>query len=994
MKYFFSKWAGPLARRLVLSVFMISVLVTILTSVVSLYIELNKNLQEIETQLDEVKGVYLPSVSSRLWLGDIDALTLDLGGMIKLRSIEYLAVTEAGKVLVEAGQHPPDKTIIRNYPVFYEYNGVEQEIGHFIIEASSADVYKTFYANALSSIVMVAFQTFLVAGLLLLLVGRSVTSHLATISAFARQLGLSNLDQRLVLQRSQKSSGAADELDVLVEALTLMQQQLGESFLAIKESEENLQLTLNCIGDAVIATDSEGRVSRMNPVAEKLSGWLASEAMGRSVREIFSIVDTATQQTLDSPLHQALATNETVILNSPITLLPKIADPHQIIASAAPINNGRALIGAILVFHDVSEQYRMRLALQDSQKRLRMHVEKTPLAVIEWDRDFNVVDWNVAAEKIFGYSKKEAIGSHYSKLVVAPAGWAAVEAIRERLLSNKTLAHQINKNINKAGDVLICEWFNTPLISDSGEVFGVASLVDDISVRVQVEEKNRQQQLEQKLLLDNMLDAVLTVDEDGIVLGFNLSAEGLFGYSSGDIIGQHFRLIMPVDVAQDYQNVLYKSVKGLNPELIGHPHETWVINKSGEQLPVRLSVSTSPQVGTNKQLFIATVHDLSWEKKTEEQLRRSQKMDALGKLTGGIAHDYNNMLGIVLGYAELLSLALNDQPKLCGYAEQIAQAGDRGKILTKKLLTFSKQQVVEAVRLEVNDLLLDQQHLLEKIVTARISLKMDLQEDLWPICVDRGDFDDVLINLCINAMHAMVEGDGVLSIATRNKNLSMRDVDGWGIAAGEYVRLAIADTGEGMTKGTLDKIFDPFFTTKGEQGTGLGLSQVYGFVERSEGTVQVSSELGLGTTFSLYFPRYSGGVESDAVITAEDVALLSGRETIVVADDEPGLLELAKDVLSQQGYRVLCACNADEALVFLRESRVDLLISDVIMPGMNGYQLAALARLEFPATKILIVSGFDETSHVDEADQELKAGALTKPYSTKVLLSHVRELLN
>ncbi|OUS14149.1 hypothetical protein A9Q89_01395 [Gammaproteobacteria bacterium 53_120_T64] len=973
---------------------MISVLVTIITSGVFLYIELNINLKQIDRQLDEVKSVYLPSISSRLWLGDTGALTLDLDGMINLRSIEYLAVTEAGEVLVEAGLHPVDKAISRNYPVFYEYNGAQQEIGRFIIEASSADVYKTFYANALSSVVMVAFQTFLVAGLLLVLVGRRVTSHLVTISAFANQLGLSNLNQQLVLDRPQNLSAAPDEFDVLVEALTLMQQQLSESVLVIKESEENLHLTLNCIGDAVIATDSEGMVSRMNPVAEKLSGWAANEALGCSVREVFSLLDTSSQQPLESPLHQALVANKTVILNNAVTLLAKNSEPHQIIASAAPINNGKSLIGAILVFHDVSEKYRMRIALQNSQKRLRLHVEQTPLAVIEWDQNFNIVDWNVAAEKIFGYSKKEVLGTHYSTLFVAPADRAVIDGGRELLLSKKTQVHRHYKNITKAGDAIDCEWFNTVLMDGDGKVFGVASMVDNISVRVQAEEKNRQQQLEQKLLLDNMLDAVLTVDEEGLVLGFNLSAERLFGYSAEDVIGQHFNMIIPVDITRDCQDILRQNVKGFNSDLIGQPHETWVTNKKGDQLPVRLSIAVSPQVGTDKQLFVATVHDLTREKKIEEQLRRSQKMDALGKLTGGIAHDYNNMLGIVLGYAELLQGSLAEQPKLCAYAEQIQQAGDRGKALTAKLLAFSKQQVAEAVRLDVNALLMGQRHLLEKIVTARITLKMDLQEALWPIWVDRGDFDNVLINLCINAMHAMAAVEGVLSIASRNQSLGARDVEGLGIGAGDYVILAISDTGVGMDPSTLEKIFDPFFTTKGEHGTGLGLSQVYGFVERSEGALQVYSEPGFGTKFSLYFPRYQGDPLLDEVGMPADLLSVSGSETIVVVDDEPGLLELARDVLSQQGYRVLCGSNASEALDLLHGTRVDLLISDVIMPGMNGYQLASIVRAEFPATKILMVSGFDETSHIDEAEQVLKATVLAKPYSTQVLLCRVRELLN
>ncbi len=994
MKNTRSELTGPLARRLGLSVFLISICVTIITSSVYLYTELRRDLKNIEVQLDKVKDVYLPSIGTRLWVSDVESLRLDLGGMLNLQSIEYLSVSEQGEVVVEAGKHPQGEVISRNYPITYDYAGLHQEIGSLTIEATTADVYQLFYDNAFSSIVIVALQTFLVAGLVLLLVGLRVTRPLVTISAFARQLGLANIDQPLVLDRPRRASRSPDELDILVEALSAMQKQLGQSVLALRKSEENLALTLDSIGDAVIATDREGLVTRMNPVAETLTGWALSEAQGRSVRDVFPIVDAVTHKPVPNPVHEALTTGDIVTLSNHTTLLAKNAVEYQIADSAAPILDGDTIIGAILVFHDVTEQYRMRQVLHESQKRFQLHIERTPLAVIEWDRDFIVIDWNPAAEKIFGYTKEEAVGHNSSELIVAPAVRPEVEGVRQKLLANQAVTHQINENTNKAGETLVCEWYNTPLVDEGGQVIGVASFVDDISQRVQAEEKNREQQLEQRQLLDNLLDAVITVDEDGVVLSYNLAAEKLFGYSAEEITGKHFQLMMPSDIARDYQQYLQQSAGGEDVEIIDRAHETWLQNKAGEQFPGRLSVTTASRIGSDKMIFIASIHDLSEEKKTEEQLRRSQKMDALGKLTGGIAHDYNNMLGIVLGYSELLQNALSDQPKLLGYSEQISQAGERGTSLTKKLLAFSKQQMIEAVKLDVNALLKDQRSLLEKVVTARIAVNMDLSEKLWPIWVDKGDFEDVLMNLCINAMHAMAVGDGVLSIETSNQSLGAVDAESLGITAGDYVRLCICDTGKGMDKATVEKIFDPFFTTKGEQGTGLGLSQVYGFVERSEGGVRVYSEPGVGTRFSLYFPRYSGESSVSDAFLPEDMALLRGDESILVVDDEPSLLALARDVLSLQGYKVLCGANGSEALSLLRNNAVDLVISDVIMPGMNGYELADKIRLEFPCMKILIVSGFDETSHADEVDQVLRSQALAKPYSSRDLLERVRQLLS
>ncbi|MBV1892112.1 MAG: PAS domain S-box protein [Gammaproteobacteria bacterium] len=992
-----SKLTSPLARRLGLSVFFISIFVTILTSGVYLYTELRNDIKNIDRQVDEVGRTYLPSIAARLWVADVDTIKLDLDGLLNLQSIEYLAVLEGSDVLFETGNHHSESTIIRRYPIFYNYADKPLQIGVFLIEASTADVYQQFYDSAFSSIIMIAFQTFLVAGLVLLLVSRNVTRHLGTISGFARELGLANLGQQLLLDRPHLRGKSPDELDILVEALSAMQKQMSQSVLELRKSEENLALTLDCIGDAVIATDREGLVTRMNPVAEEMTGWTLSEAAGCSVRDVFPIVDASTLEPIANPVHQALTTGKVVTLSNHTTLLAKNAVEYQIADSAAPIRNGKAIIGAILVFHDVTEQYRMRQALQEKERHLKLHIDQTPLAVIEWNIDFRVTDWNPAAEKLFGYSKEEALGQHYTDLIISSLEPARIEKNYELLISSQSVVQQIDKSTNRFGEVRDCEWFNTPLIDENSQVIGTASLVDDITLRVKAEEKNHEQRLEQQQLLDNLLDAVVTVDEDGVVLSYNLPAEKLFGYTGEELSGKHFRLIMPPAVARDYQQFLYQSAEGLDVEIIDRAHESVMINKAGEQFPVRLSVTTTSRIGSDKMLFIGSIHDLSEEKKTEEQLRRSLKMDALGKLTGGIAHDYNNMLGIVLGYAELLQNALADQPKLLGYSEQISQAGERGANLTKKLLAFSKQEMIEAIELDVNALLRDQRSLLEKVVTARISVKMDLLETLWSIWVDKGDFEDVLMNLCINAMHAMDLGDGILSIETSNQSLSAQDAESLGIAAGDYVRLCISDTGKGMDKATVEKIFDPFFTTKGELGTGLGLSQVYGFIERSKGGVRVYSEPGMGTRFSLYFPRHSGDSSVSETFSPTDMALLRGEESILVVDDEPSLLALARDVLSQQGYKVLCGASGSEALSLLRNNAVDLVISDVIMPGMTGYELAGKIRLEFPDIKVLIVSGFDETSHVDEigeVDQRLRSQALAKPYSSRDLLERVRQLLN
>ena len=388
-----------------------------------------------------------------------------------------------------------------------------------------------------------------------------------------------------------------------------------------------------------------------------------------------------------------------------------------------------------------------------------------------------------------------------------------------------------------------------------------------------------------------------------------------------------------------------------------------------------------------------TVQDITEQVNMEEILRHTQKMDALGKLTGGIAHDYNNMLGVVIGFSELLEGALSEQPKLAKYAHEIHHAAKRGAKLTKKLLSFSRKKSINADVLNINSLLQDERHMLEKTLTARIQLKLELDNDLWPVKLDIGDLEDAIINLSINTMHA-IDGNGELCLHTSNEVINEIDAKLLKLEPGNYVLLNIIDTGIGMDESIRERIFDPFFSTKGNKGTGLGLSQVYGFVERSNGAIKVYSEPGQGTHFTLYFPRYYENDISEHVIETSPEKDSIGKETILVVDDEQALLGLSFEILNQSGYSVICAQSAKQALSILETEPIDLLISDVIMPEMDGYQLAKLVQKKYPHVKIQLSSGFSESKHHGTADEILRQNLLDKPFNSKALLQRVRTLLD
>lgn len=539
---------------------------------------------------------------------------------------------------------------------------------------------------------------------------------------------------------------------------------------------------------------------------------------------------------------------------------------HHYLSIKFPLwNDGGEVYAVGGVSTDITDRFLIEESLRISQQRLLLHREQSPVGVIEWNTDFEFLDWNPAAEKIFGFTKDEVTGKHITTRILPESARPAVNKVWADLLANKGGFYSLNENTTKDGRTILCEWHNTPLVDHDGKVIGVTSLVDDVTQR----------------------------------------------------------------------------------------------------------------------------------QKNEEDLRHSQKMDAIGKLTGGIAHDFNNMLSVILGFSRLLKDRVNDGDlKQIKYCDEILSAGERAKKLTSKLLEFSRKAPSSAETTHINKLLRGMQHMLEKTLTPRIKLVLDMEENLWTVWIDKTRLEDAILNISINSMHAMPDG-GTLTMSSSNIHLAESDIHNIDITPGDYVLLSVSDTGIGMSWEVKEKMFDPFFTTKGDGGTGLGMSQVYGFVQQSGGNIQVYSEPGHGTRIALYIPRHQGsGVDKSERGIKDSMELASGEETILVVDDEVALLELTKEILTIYGYTVLCAESAEQALEVLNSKSVDLLLSDVIMPGMDGYQLATEVEKRYPKIKIQMASGFIDDRKINLANETLHQQRLHKPFSPKELLRRIRHLLD
>lgn len=491
-------------------------------------------------------------------------------------------------------------------------------------------------------------------------------------------------------------------------------------------------------------------------------------------------------------------------------------------------------------------------------------------------------------------------------------------------------------------------------------------------------------------ILDNSTALIYVKDLEGRFLLMNRTCARLFHLSPGEAVGKSDLDLLPPEAAATYRHNDRQAIASGTTVFAA---ETIPLEDGPHEY---LSVKTALRGDDGKPYAICGVStDITEYKRLEERLRQSQKMEAIGGLAGGIAHDFNNLLGIILGYSDVLRSALADRPALRDKVEQIVRAGDQAAELTRKLLTFSRRQMLQPTAVDVNHVLADLEKMLRRVVTENIELVFVAGTEPAVIRCDPGQMEQLLLNLVINARDAMPLG-GQITLATEvvwleaEKGPLLAHPD-----PGFYVHLTVSDTGCGMDAATQARIFEPFFTTKEPgKGTGLGLSTVYGIVEQAGGRIRVESEPGAGSTFHLYLPKAESGAE--LVVKPDNVVPAAGSETILVVEDQDGLRDLIIEVLHESGYQVLSASNGRDALDVCQRNpqSIDLVITDVVMPQMGGRELARTLGVLYPETKVLFISGYAD-SVLQQGEAAFTGNTfLEKPFSPTVLARRVRELLD
>lgn len=493
-----------------------------------------------------------------------------------------------------------------------------------------------------------------------------------------------------------------------------------------------------------------------------------------------------------------------------------------------------------------------------------------------------------------------------------------------------------------------------------------------------------------------MGDGVIATDKDGLVKFMNPIAEVATGWSQAEAIGKHITEIFNIinEVSRTIaSNPILRALK--QEEAVSLLEPTLLISRGGVEVPI--SDTTTPIRNKFQEITGAVLifQDITVRRELELQLNQSLKMDAIGRLAGGVAHDFNNMMTVVIGYSELVLSKLEVSSPFHNQIKEIKKAGERAAALTRQLLAFSRKQILQPVELNLNETVKNLLRLLQRLIPENIEIITKLSEDLKIIHIDPTQIEQVILNLSINARDAMPDG-GKLFLETANVYLDETyPKQHLGTSPGHYVMLAISDTGYGMSKEIISQIYEPFFTTKSpDKGTGFGLSIVFGIVQQSGGNIWVYSEPDEGTTFKTYFQCSPNKAEKTSEITTQQT-IRQGTEVVLVVEDEKALLDIVCQILESNGYQTLMARNGQEALeIFEKSNTIDLVISDMIMPGMSGRILGERIKALRPTMKILYMSGYTDDMILHQHIEKTSIAFIQKPFTIEALARKVREVLD
>jgi PAS domain S-box-containing protein len=671
----------------------------------------------------------------------------------------------------------------------------------------------------------------------------------------------------------------------------------------------------------------------------------------------------------------------------------------SVLAAHLTLSCDRAPDGAVrfvmVSLQDVTERQRAELALRESEQRFRSLVETSEGWFWELDKEARFVYVSPRVQASLGYSPDELIGRTTFDLMPEPQR-ASIRARYWEFASGGQSYFQIEApRIHRDGHLVVCETNAVPIFGLSGELLGYRGSTRDITDRKRSEAALAESEAKFRTIFENAPYGIAISDSNGRFVEVNERVTEAMGLSREELTGapmttdpRIFHVNDPT-LVRDVAAQVFGAGQAIQREV------ELVRPADGARRRALLSIRAITLGGKPHALAMST--DVTERIHLEEQLRQAQKMEAIGQLAGGVAHDFNNLLTVINGYGELLAQEVENNQHLTVQVEQIRKAGQRAAALTQQLLAFSRKQVIQPKPINLNEIIVEVLGMLRRSMGDDILIDSWLAPELGAVLADPAQLHQVLVNLAINARDAMPLG-GRLVFETANIELDPPFVGKHaGVAPGSYVQLSVTDSGVGMDSATRERIFEPFFTTKGKgQGTGLGLATVHGIVRQSGGWIWVYSELGRGTTFKIFLPRIAGSAAlapPDAGLAGSD---LRGSETLLLVEDQEAVRRFSTLVLSSYGYHVLDASDGAAALALAaaHPGPIELLVTDVEMPGMSGREVAERLTALRPSIKVLYSSGYTEDVVVRRGVLRPGVSYLAKPFSPRDLAAKIRELLS
>jgi PAS domain S-box-containing protein len=754
-------------------------------------------------------------------------------------------------------------------------------------------------------------------------------------------------------------------------------------------SAHRLDLLVDAIADyAICMLDPEGFIVTWNAGAERIEGYKEVEIVGQHFSRFFTPEDLASRLA-ERMIEAARVTGR---YEAEGWHVRKDGSRFWADTILQPVHDEQgAIIGFAKITRDITERVEAQNALLESERRFRILVEGViDYAIFMLDPSGIVVNWNAGAERLKGYTAEEVIGQHFSKFytqqdraVGLPGRFLDISAREGRVEAE-------GWRVRKDGSRFWASVVIDAIRDDKGVLLGFAKVTRDISERRTALDAIKDSERQFRLMVAGVTDyALFMLDPNGIVTSWNAGAQRIKGYTAEDIIGQHFsKFYTEGDRASGAPaRALYTATQEGRFEAEGLR-----VRKDGSMFWANVVIGPIRDEHGHLIGFAKITRDITERRDTQlaleeaqRQRAHAQKMDALGQLTGGVAHDFNNLLMVISGNIDRLKKAVGDNPKLARAADAIFLAAAQGAALTRQLLTFSRRRAVNPTVLDVGAKIEEFRTMLASFIGGEARLIATLPPELWPVKVDPNELEMALVNLALNARDAMPEG-GIISITAENVVLSKPDTQA-GIA-GDFVALRVSDTGVGIAPDVLPKVFEPFFTTKGvNKGSGLGLSQVHGFIHQSGGTISIDSTVGRGTTVTLYLPR---AVEQPRIANDQYDFEKTGSGKVLLVEDNPEVLAVSVSMLEQLGYEARAVSDATSALAAIEKESFDIVVTDIVMPGsMDGTAMANAIRARKPNLPVLLVTGYSPAL----AQTETEYVILRKPFQLSDLGRTITRLI-